>query len=94
MKTNIIMISLYSSDQQKLSEFNGITSSTFCTSILDIDAVIPPEAISCDKRGACVVDGIPGGQAALKDILDREGFSPLRTAATEHTSSIVFCWNR
>jgi hypothetical protein len=70
------MIFPYSRDQQKLSEFKGITSSTFYTSILDIDAVIPPEAISCDKGGACVVDGIPGGLAALKDILDREGFHP------------------
>ena len=38
------------------------------TSILDINTVIPPNAILCDESGNCVVDGIPGGLETLKDI--------------------------
>ena len=65
------------------------------TSILDIDAVIPPEAISCDKSGACVVDGIPGGLDALKDILDSVGESEWELVQSQkHGDKLLFIWKK
>jgi hypothetical protein len=65
------------------------------TSILDIDAVIPPEAIDCDKSGACVVDGIPGGLDALKDILDGEGESEWELVQSQkHGAKLLFIWKK
>ena len=43
------------------------------TSIIDLDRLIPPEAISCDDSGTCVIDGIPGSEDHLKGILANGG---------------------
>jgi hypothetical protein len=66
------------------------------TSILDIDAVIPPKAISCDKSGSCVVvDGIPGGLAALKEILDGEGESEWELVQSQkHGEKLLLIWKK
>ena len=45
------------------------------TSIVDLDSVVPAEAISCNDTGTCIVDGIPGGQDQFKGIRDKEGDS-------------------
>jgi len=65
------------------------------TSILDIDAVIPHDAILCDEKGTCVVDGIPGGLDALKDILDSEGESEWELVQSQtHGKKLLFIWKK
>jgi hypothetical protein len=65
------------------------------TTILDIEAVIPPRAISCDKSGACVVDGIPGGLSALKDILDGEGESEWELVQSQaYGEKLLLIWKK
>ncbi len=65
------------------------------TSILDLDAVIPPGAILCDESGTCVVDGIPGGLEALKGILDSEGESEWELVQSQtHGEKLLLIWKK
>lgn len=65
------------------------------TSILDLGAVIPLEAISCEKNGTCVVNGIPGGLEALKEILDGEGESEWELVQSlKHGEKLLLIWKK
>jgi len=65
------------------------------TTILDVDAVIPPKAISCDASGVCVLDGIPGGLTALKEILDGEGESEWELVQSlKHGERLLLIWKK
>ncbi|MBN2567981.1 MAG: hypothetical protein JXB42_00975 [Deltaproteobacteria bacterium] len=65
------------------------------TTILDIDSVIPRDAILCDEDGTCVVDGIPGGLDALKDILDSEGESEWELVQSQsHDKKLLLIWKK
>jgi len=65
------------------------------TSIVDLEHIIPPEAISCNDTGSCVVDGIPGGQDKLEGILDREGESEWELVQCQaHGGKLLCIWKR
>ena len=65
------------------------------TSILDLDAMIPPDMVSCDETGYCTVDGIPGSIEALKDILDKEGESEWELVQCQsHAGKLLVVWKK
>jgi len=65
------------------------------TSILDVNTVIPPNAILCDDSGNCVVDGIPGGLDVLKDILDGEGESEWELVQSQtYGDKLLLIWKK
>jgi len=65
------------------------------TSIVDLDNVIPPEAISCNDTGTCVVDGIPGGEDPFKGILDKEGESEWELVQCQtHGGKLLCIWKK
>jgi len=65
------------------------------TSILDIDTVIPSNAISCDETGTCIVDGIPGGLESMKGILDKEGESEWELVQSQtHGGKLLLIWKK
>ena len=44
------------------------------TSILDLNAIIPPDKIECVETGTCMVDDLPGsGIDVMEGLLDKEG---------------------
>lgn len=65
------------------------------TSIVDLERVIPPEAISCDEGGTCIVDGIPGGQEQFEGILDKEGESEWELVQCQtHGGRFLCIWKK
>jgi hypothetical protein len=65
------------------------------TSIVDLARLIPPEAISCDDTGTCVIDGIPGSEDYFKGILDKEGESEWELIqAQPHGEKLLFIWKK
>lgn len=65
------------------------------TSIIDIDHIIPPEAIACNDKGTCVIDGIPGSQDYFKGILDKEGESEWELIQSQHHGGKLLCiWKK
>ncbi len=65
------------------------------TSIVDLDSIIPPEAISCNDVGNCIVDGIPGGQEQFKGILDKEGESEWELIQCQtHGGKFLCIWKK
>lgn len=65
------------------------------TSIIDLDRLIPPEAISCNDTGTCVVDGIPGSQDYFRGILDKEGESEWELIQCQpHGQKLLCIWKK
>jgi hypothetical protein len=65
------------------------------TSIIDLDRLIPPEAISCNETGTCVIDGIPGSQDNFKGILDKEGESEWELIQCQpHGKKLLCIWKK
>ncbi len=65
------------------------------TSIIDIDHIIPPEAIACNDKGTCVIDGIPGSQDYFNGILDKEGESEWELIQCQHHGGKLLCiWKK
>jgi hypothetical protein len=65
------------------------------TSILDLNRVIPTDAILCDESGTCVVNGIPGALDLLKDILDSEGESEWELIQSQtHGGKLLLIWKK
>ncbi|MBW2674316.1 MAG: hypothetical protein JRD89_13045 [Deltaproteobacteria bacterium] len=65
------------------------------TSIVDLDSVVPPESISCNDVGVCIVDGIPGDQDSFKGILDKEVESEWELAQCQaHGGKLLCIWKK
>jgi hypothetical protein len=65
------------------------------TSIVDLDAMVPPDSIACDESGACVIDGIPGSLESLKGILDQEGESEWELVQCQsHAGKLLIIWKK
>jgi hypothetical protein len=65
------------------------------TSIIDLERLIPPEAISCDITGTCTIDGIPGSEDNFKGILDKEGESEWELIQSQpHGKKLLLIWKK
>ena len=65
------------------------------TSIIDLARLIPPEAISCNETGTCIIDGIPGSEDKFKGILDQEGESEWELIQCQpHGKKLLFIWKK
>jgi len=65
------------------------------TSIIDVDAVIPTDAISCDETGTCVVSSFPCGLDSFKGILDKEGESEWELLQSQnHGGKLLMIWKK
>jgi len=65
------------------------------TTIIDLNAIVPPEFIECDEKGFCEVTGLPGGLDHFKGILDAEGESEWELIQVQEREGKLLCiWKR
>ncbi|MCK9197682.1 MAG: hypothetical protein M0P16_11955 [Syntrophales bacterium] len=69
---------------------------TYKTNIIDLDQVVPPEAIECDLTGDCMVNDLQGkGLAHFKGMLDKEGESEWELVQCQYHGAKLLCiWKK
>ncbi len=65
------------------------------TTMVDLNAIVPPEFIECDKKGFCEIKGLPGGLNHFKGVLDQEGESEWELVQVQNHGGKLLCfWKR
>ncbi|MBN1830250.1 MAG: hypothetical protein JW884_14050 [Deltaproteobacteria bacterium] len=66
------------------------------TSIIDLNAVIPPEKIACVETGMCMIDNVPGaGLDTLESLLDTEGKDEWELVQCQpHGGKLLCVWKK
>jgi hypothetical protein len=66
------------------------------TSIVDLNAIIPPNAIECAETGVCMVEDLPGsGLDHLEDLLDKEGKNEWELVQCQtHGGKLLCMWKK
>ncbi len=66
------------------------------TNIIDLDKVVPPEAIECDLTGSCLVSDLQGkGLGHFQGMLDKEGESEWELVQCQYHGGKLLCiWKK
>ncbi len=66
------------------------------TSIVDLDAVIPPSEIECAETGVCIVHELPGaGLDKMEELLDQEGENEWELVQCQsHGGKLLCIWKK